>query len=97
LGVFCFLISLNQVLGQNFEFKPIKAEGEYPEQIELNFLYKYHQNAENESPNETQNLYLLQSYFEIENIISSGKVVYGNKLCEYIEKIANEVPKNSPL
>lgn len=34
--------------------------------------------------------------YQVENILSSGKVLYGNKVCQYINKVSDKVLNSSP-
>lgn len=96
-------ITLNLHVGAqtNFDaYKTLKCEGKIPN----SFLTASSEKAENDISNINKNenrsnkkskkSFYIQSNFLIDNFLISGKVLFGDKLSNYIRSVAKEVMKN---
>ncbi len=96
-------ISYSQVIDYN-HYSPMKCEGETPSEFLLSSFNKYNTDAAGLSRSEAgskkelklQKEFTLINHYKIDEILFSGKVIYGNSVCEYINKVANKLLAKEP-
>jgi hypothetical protein len=96
------LLSLPLVKAQDFEnYQTLLSEGEMPEDFKLNASEKFKKEWSNIQKDKSSKKdksrkrnFALESNFAITDMMMSGRVIYGDKLGIYINKIADEVLKD---
>lgn len=101
LILFTLLCLLNfYVQGQDFEnYRPMLSKGKMPDDFKYLGSEKYNKALEeikkskgSDTKNESQ--FALESSFAISDMMMSGRVIYGDPLSEYIQKIADLLLKD---
>lgn len=97
------IISPTAGLSQDFDnYKPLKCAGTIPKdfliytkdkvQSDINTIDKKSKQSEKGAKQE----FLLISNYEIDQVLLSGKVVFGDPVTQYVNKVGDEILKNAP-
>ena len=96
-----FLLLGFQLNGQDItNFSGLKSEGEVPEEFNILSSEKVKQEKESISKNENRTdrksteRFILESHYFIDKVLSNGAILYNEKLCQYISKVADELLKD---
>ncbi|MFN0082644.1 MAG: M48 family metallopeptidase, partial [Ferruginibacter sp.] len=96
------LLSIAPVNAQDFEnYQTLLSQGDMPDDFKLNASEKFKKewtdiknDESNQKDKSRKRNFALESSFAINDMMMSGRVIYGDKLGSYINKIADEVLKN---
>lgn len=85
-------------------YSPMKCEGQIPVEFLSTSFSKYNADAAEFSKSKVgskkelklQKKFTLINHFKIDEILFSGKVIYGNSVCKYINKIAGKLLEKEP-
>lgn len=101
--IFCLFLCVSSVtFGQNFEnYQTLLSKGEMPEDFKLLASEKYKkeleaiktENSSNKDKKRKRN-FALESNFAITDMMMSGRVIYGDVLGSYVNKIADVLLKD---
>jgi len=101
LSLALFLLLCFQLNGQDIiNFNGLQSEGEVPEEFNILSSEKVKQEKESISKNETRTdrksteRFILESHYFIDKVLSNGAILYNEKLCQYISKVADELLKD---
>ncbi len=96
-----FLLLGFQLNGQDItNFNGLQSEGEVPEEFNILSSEKVKQEKESISKNgsrtdrKSTERFILESHYFIDKVLSNGAILYNEKLCQYISKVADELLKN---
>lgn len=99
LAIF-FLLSF-QLNGQDISnFNGLKSEGEVPEEFNILSSEKVKQeiqtisNNGNRTDRKSTERFILESHYFIDKVLSNGAILYNEKLCQYVSKVADELLKD---
>ena len=92
-----YFIHLGLSWGQSLQYTPLRCSGEIPNDFkelsslkiekELTELY----NSENTTNKRFKREFLISSNFSIDDILLSGKILYGDVLTQYVNKVADVI------
>ncbi len=95
------IVLINSTKAQNIDdFKVLVSEGELPVDINISSSEKVEEqsrqvtNSGTPSEVSSEKKFIIQSNYLIDKMLSSGIVLYGEKLSRYVEKVADELLKN---
>ncbi len=100
--IFCALgafISLH-VGAQSFNYKPLECKGDIPSDFGSNYFEKIDAQAKNIDPNLSKKErnkemeFIQYNEFVIDNYLTSGKVLYGDAVTEYLNAVMDKVLEN---
>ncbi|MES2618541.1 MAG: M48 family metallopeptidase [Bacteroidota bacterium] len=105
--VLLLLMKVSQVAAQETDYnnyQPLKCEGKAPEDFTKPSYKKFYseaadiKKAKNLSKREKklQKEFSLITNFKIDDMLMSGKVLYGNKVCDYINDVADRLLESRP-
>ncbi|PIQ16026.1 MAG: hypothetical protein COW67_05210 [Flavobacteriales bacterium CG18_big_fil_WC_8_21_14_2_50_32_9] len=101
LSLALFLLLCFQLNGQDIiNFNGLQSEGEVPAEFNILSSEKVKQEKESISKNETRTdrksteRFILESHYFIDKVLSNGAILYNEKLCQYISKVADELLKD---
>ncbi len=100
--LFCSQLFVNAQSSIDFnDYQPLKCKGTIPEDFktELSKLVEQAKKGENQTgkTDKKQEVEFAElSNYQLNNILFSGKVLYGDILTEYVNKVADVVLKNEP-
>jgi predicted Zn-dependent protease len=82
-------------------FTPLKSVGPLPDDFTVKSSEKFQQdvsNVEGSNKREQQDLesFLLESNFQIEDILHSGRILYGDPITEYLNQIKKQILDANP-
>ena len=94
---------LSQTVNYNY-YSPLKCSGAVPEDFLKPSYKKYDKEVEKISKNQTvskkdrklQIDFALLTSYKVDEILMSGKVLYGNKVSDYINEVASKLLVNEP-
>lgn len=82
------------------DYLPIQSKGNLPKDFVVKSSLKYKEEKEQlkgeKQAKKTKKNFLLESNFEIDNLILSGKVLFNDPLSDYVNKVASNVLVNNP-
>ncbi|MDQ3191119.1 MAG: M48 family metallopeptidase [Bacteroidota bacterium] len=104
LIIFLFQNSIGQNQHDFKNYQPLKSSGEVPAEFVVSVKEKYKKDLQEHSSDELtskQNKkikenFLLGSNHSLERLLLSGRILYGDPITQYINKVAAEVFKNEP-
>lgn len=101
--LFLFQFSFGQI--SNFKnYTPLKSSGEIPAEFIISIKEKYKKDLQKHSSDlliskdkkKITEDFLLSSNYSLERLLLSGRILYGDPVTQYINKVAAEVFKNEP-
>lgn len=104
LPMLLLLLCAGMIQAQTYDlnnFTPLKSEGPLPDDFTVKSSEKFQQdvsNVEGSNKREQKDLesFLLESNFQIEDILHSGRIIYGDPVTTYLNKIKDEILRANP-
>lgn len=100
----CALLVASTTFGQarfDLDYKPIQSKGPLPDDIITLSSEKYAAEKaklknEKGAAKKAKDQFLLESSFELDNLMQSGKVVFNDPMSDYVNKVADKVLAKDP-
>lgn len=102
----CLLLALNLSAQQTIDFnhyQPLKCSGTIPEDFRILSQEKYKTDVKNEAKtaknhnvSSAKNEFLLETNYLIDELLLSGKVLFGDTVTNYVNRVADNVLINQP-
>ena len=97
--IFCGLSAYSQKIS----YQPLRCQGVIPKdflaltskKIEADYL-KINKSNKSSRVKKTEKEFVYNANFSIDNILFSGKILYGDVLSDYVNKVANTIMSNDP-
>lgn len=104
--IFCFAFATNLVAQKNPDFnnyQSLKCVGPIPEDFRMLSQEKYKndvkeevKNSKNHNVNSTKDEFLLETNYIVDELLLSGKVLFGDSVTNYVNLVADNVLRNQP-